>query len=381
MKKVYAKKCNSYDVKEIKEVFDKIFNKENKITNYIKRDSKVLVKMNLLMKRNPSEVTTTNPAVLEALLLILKDLNCKVIVADSPGGIYNEKVLKELYEICGVKTVVDKFDFARLNYDTRSFKKTSKNAKIVKSIECIYLCKEVDHIISLCKLKTHAMAVFTGGVKNMFGVIPGLLKAEYHFKMPKIKDFTNLLVDIYEIIKPSLVIMDAIEAMEGEGPSAGSKKNVNLILASSCGHSLDVKACEIVNINPFKVPTIKRALERNLLDHNLKEIKFIGENLEDIKILDFKQANIRSFDFFENYIPKSINKFISNFLKPKPFIIREKCVKCKECIKVCPTKTIDYKNKRININLDNCIRCFCCHELCPIKAIGIKKSILSKFIK
>lgn len=381
MKKVYAKNCYSYDIKELKEAFDQIFNEKNEITNYIKANSKVLIKMNLLMKRKPNQVTTTNPAVLEALLLKLEALNCEVIVADSPGGLYNEKILKELYEICGVKDVVDRFDFASLNYDIRSFRKEAKNSKIVNSIDCIYPCKEVDHIISLCKLKTHAMAVFTGGVKNMFGVIPGLLKAEYHFKMPKIKDFTNLLVDIYETISPSLVIMDAIEAMEGEGPSAGNKKNVNLILASSCGHSLDVKACEIVNINPFKVPTIKRAFERGLINKNIKEIQLIGEELDDIKVLDFKQADIRSFDFFENYIPKFLNEFISNFLKPKPFIIREKCVKCKECMKVCPTKTIDYKNQNININLDNCIRCFCCHELCPIKAIGIKKSFLSKFIK
>ena len=65
------------------------------------------------------------------------------------------------------------------------------------------------------------MATFTGGVKNLFGIIPGVSKAEYHFKMPEIKDFTDALVDICEYAKPTLTIMDGIIGMEGEGPSAG----------------------------------------------------------------------------------------------------------------------------------------------------------------
>ena len=57
------------------------------------------------------------------------------------------------------------------------------------------------------------MATFTGGVKNLFGVIPGVQKAQYHFKMPEVVDFTDALVDICSYVNPSLTIMDGIIGM------------------------------------------------------------------------------------------------------------------------------------------------------------------------
>ena len=49
---------------------------------------------------------------------------------------------------------------------------------------------EADYIINICKLKTHAMTGYSGGIKNLFGTIPGLEKPQMHYRWPEIEDFS-----------------------------------------------------------------------------------------------------------------------------------------------------------------------------------------------
>lgn len=240
---------------------------------------------------------------------------------------------------------------------------------------------EADHVINICKLKTHAMATFTGGVKNLFGVIPGVKKAEYHFKMPEVVDFTEALVDICSFISPDITIMDGIIGMEGEGPTAGVPRKIGVLLASPSPYAIDVVACNLINLDPNKVPTIQRCIERNIIEKDFSDICILGEKLEDKIIKDFKIPSNKSISFLRGIIPKKLEKFVNKKLAGRPVINYKKCVKCSECSRVCPPKVISMKNNGPNIDLEHCIRCFCCHELCPKKAVDLKRPLLSKFLK
>lgn len=76
---------------------------------------------------------------------------------------------------------------------------------------------DADLIINIAKLKTHGLTMMTGAVKNLFGAIPGLLKAEYHLRMPELADFSNMLLDLSLCVNPVLNIIDGVWGMEGEG--------------------------------------------------------------------------------------------------------------------------------------------------------------------
>lgn len=380
MKEVIIKKCDDYSYENVKKSFDNLIDELGGLQKYINPNSKVLIKMNLLMKKRPQEATTTHPMVLKVLAEELLKLNCTVIVGDSPGGPYNEKVLRAVYKTCGIQQVADELNI-HLNYNTEEIKVDNPNGKLAKFLTIIKPVKEVDHVISLCKLKTHMMATFTGGVKNLFGVVPGLLKAEYHFKMPQLKDFTDLLVDICECVNPSLTIMDGIIGMEGEGPSAGIPKNVGILFASKSPYALDVIACRAINLDPSKVPTVQRSIERNFLKEDFSDIVVKGENLEELIIKDFKVPNLRSIGFFKGKVPDFLEKYLNNIFSPKPVFIYDKCVKCGECKIACPPKVIEINEKGPVVDLDKCIRCFCCHELCPKKAVHIKRPLLFKHFR
>ena len=373
-------KCEDYSYENVKKSFIRLMDNIGGLENYITPNSKVFVKMNLLMKKRPEEATTSHPMVLKVLCEELLKLNCEVTVGDSPGGPYNEKILKGIYNICGIQDIANELDI-KLNYNVEEIKVENNKGKLGKFLTVIKPITEVDHVISLCKLKTHMMATFTGGVKNLFGVIPGILKAEYHFKMPEISDFTNLLVDICEYVSPSLTIMDGIVGMEGEGPSAGNPKKVGLLFASSSPYALDVVACKSINLDPIKVPTIERCVERGILEKNFSDIIVKGCKLEDVIVKDFKVPNIRSVSFLKGVLPEFLEIRLNNFINPKPVFINEKCVKCGECERVCPAKVITIEEAGPIVNLDKCIRCFCCHELCPKKAVKIKKMFLFKHLR
>jgi len=225
-------RCEDYEYDKVKEAIDRTFDNLGGISKYIKPGMKVLLKINLLMKKKPQEATTTHPVFVEALTRAVQEAGGIVTIADSPGGLYTEKALKGVYSICGIEETAKRTG-AILNYDTGFEEVSFPDGKITKSFMVIKPVIDADLIITVPKLKTHGMTLFTGAVKNLFGVIPGTYKAEYHFRMPDKKDFCSMLVDLCQCVKPSLAIMDAIVGMEGNGPSDCVKNNYNSLHKSA----------------------------------------------------------------------------------------------------------------------------------------------------
>lgn len=371
--------CKKYDYAKVKESIMKSFENLGGIEKYINKGEIVLLKLNMLMKKKPEEATTTHPIFVKALAEILIEYGAKVVIGDSPGGPFNERTLKGIYKYCGIQEIADEVG-VELNYNTNSVEVKNEKGKILKSMEVVEMITKVDKVISISKLKTHGMMLFTGAVKNMFGIIPGILKAEYHFKMPEIKDFSDALVDICLFGNPILSFMDGIVGMEGAGPSAGEPRDIGVVLASTSPYHLDVVATTIVNIPPLKVPTILRCVERNIIKGNLEDIELVGENIEKFKIFDFKAPSIRSVHFIKDNKPSFVRAISNRLLQPKPVFVHKDCIGCRDCAENCPAKVIEMVNNKPVVNLTGCIRCFCCQELCPKKAVIIHRPLAMKLL-
>ncbi|MGE5329651.1 MAG: DUF362 domain-containing protein [Deltaproteobacteria bacterium] len=375
MEKVILIKCDSYDQDEVSEAMDKVFEHLGGIDKYIKKDNNVFIKSNLLMKKKPADAVTTHPVIIEEIAKRAAAAGADVVIGDSPGGFYNEDVLKGVYSSCGYNGI-KKADNIRLNYNTSSKEVAFENGRVAKRLTIIEPAADADLIINVPKIKTHMMMTYTGAVKNLFGLIPGALKAEYHLRMKDTQNFAQLLVDICECSRPQLSIMDAVIGMEGEGPSAGKPRKVGLIIASTNPYALDVAASHIIGIKPNEIPTVKAAKERGL-PANIKEIEIVGEDITNFIIKDFKLPDsLRDIRFSKN----KVFGFLTEYLKPKLIFDREKCIACKRCMNHCPAKAVVIEGKQPVVDLSKCIRCFCCHELCPQKAIEIKKNWILKTI-
>ena len=217
MDQVIVKKCDHYE-----NCAEIIFDMLDSCGLDIREGTKVLVKPNLLMPKKPESAVVTHFKIVKAVVSYVEKRGGTVTIADSPGGPYNKKYLDILYketkmtEACSDQTI--------LNYDEKSRVADYKNAMVLKRLDIIEPYFTNDIIINLAKLKTHCFAYYTGATKNLFGFIPGLIKAEYHFRLKHDDLFFKALIDIAEFVKPTVSIIDGIDGMEGEGPTSGKKK-------------------------------------------------------------------------------------------------------------------------------------------------------------
>ncbi len=377
METVAVRRCESYDQDKVDQAVSMAISDLGGIEQYVRPGDNVFLKINLLMSRRPEENVTTRPAVIEAVVKEIQSAGGKVVIGDSPGGPYNEKVLKTAYKVCGIEGIAKRTG-AALNFDTSVAVIKSPLGKMLKSITVIRPLADADVVISVPKLKTHSLTTFTGAVKLMFGCIPGNLKAEYHVRMPEIKDFADALLDICIMTKPGLVIMDAIEAMEGNGPSGGSSRKLNCLLCSDNPFYIDGAAAQIIGLKTEEAPTIRSAIARGI--YNVENLRIVGDGIEQFISTDFKVPNKREADMLSTRIPDFMKPFIKRYIKPKPEFNWDKCKGCGYCADNCPPKAIVMIDGRPHVNTDKCIGCFCCQELCMHKAVDIKRPWINKFI-
>lgn len=215
---------------------------------------KVLVKPNILAPHPPESAVTTHPALVRCLVEVLKNLGAKVIVGDNPGvGGYGRS--KKSADACGL------FEASMgcfLNLGQNPVQQRVES-KYFDSLAISREVLEVDEIVNLPKLKTHSLTVLTGAIKNTFGYIAGGDKMRIHASCPTPMQFAEALVDIYSLRPPTLNIMDAVVAMEGNGPANGSPIRLGKILASDNAVSLDAVAVHFLGQKIKRVPHLEIA--------------------------------------------------------------------------------------------------------------------------
>ncbi|MCK4860088.1 MAG: DUF362 domain-containing protein [Candidatus Omnitrophica bacterium] len=363
VEKVSVVKCNSYDEKL---VLEKVREALDLIGFKIKQGSKVLLKPNVLSAKSPDEAITTHPALINAICRILKEKKCKISIGDSSGiGI---KGTREAFKKTGIEEIAHRYNAEIIPFEESKIVYKKIDSKIVKGIHISKSLLDADFIINMPKLKTHTLVGYTGAVKNMFGIIPGGKKIDYHKTCGNQKNFAELLVDIYLLRKPDLNIMDGIVGMEGNGPAAGKIKKTGIVIASKDGIALDFVAAKIIGFKTDDILTNKALVKRNLKP----EIEVVGE--KNIRVR-YEQP-IKTVRKAPGFLVKAYYWLIN----PKIKVNKKLCKKCLVCVKACPVNAISFANKKIKINKKKCILCYCCHELCPEKAIIIRKSFIARFI-
>ncbi len=364
-------KIPDYNTEKVKSAVAKSLEPLGGISAFVKPEQKVLLKPNILLGLSPDKAATTHPAIITAVAELVNEAGGIVFLGDSPGVGSFESAMKPT----GIGEVVEKLGIELADFSNEHSFECEDNI-IAKHIKLAKAVADADVIITLPKLKTHVQMTMTCAVKNQYGLVVGMQKGEYHFRLENREALADLMVDINKIAKPALAICDAIEAMEGEGPSGGTPRNLGIILASADLSALDVAACEIIGLNPNDIPVVQACKRQNFGATSLSEIEIAGESIESVKVTDFKQIeNLKSVMRILP-MPQFLLKIVRAHWAAKPRINKDKCVKCYKCRTGCPVKppAID-PDRPVGKEVDDktCIRCYCCHEFCIAKAIDLKK--------
>lgn len=384
-------KCCSYDRAEVEAAVEQAVELLGGIDKILSsgesplgRDSRIVLKPNLLAKTAPEKACTTHPEVFRAVGNMMQQHGyTELRYGDSPGNpmIKVEKVAEE----CGIRAAADELGIPLGDFEHG----TEVSFPQGRAADSFVLCREIieaDGIINICKMKTHQLERITGAVKNTFGCVYGFNKGASHAKFATAEVFAKMIADLNCLVKPRLHIMDGITAMEGNGPQSGTPTAMNVILASEDPVALDAVFCHLVNLKPELVPTNVSGMEQG-----------VG-TWKDIEIID-KDGVLSIDDAYRKYGSGSFSvqrgaeyrgmlkpvRFLAPFLEKKPVVKRKKCVGCGICVNACPVdgKAIHIVNrdgggKQARYDYSRCIKCYCCQEMCPEEAITVRKSLLAR---
>jgi len=387
---VYLCECKEYDEKLIKGLIENVAEQMGGMGCVLpQKDKKVLIKPNLLTKATPEKAVTTHPAVFGAVASFLRDSGYgNLTFGDSPGTHYMGA--DKVAEFCGILDKAKEYGVPLADFEGGE-EVAYPEGKAAKSFIIANGVLDCDCIVNVCKMKTHMLERMTGAQKNLFGIVYGFNKGATHVKYPNSVEFAKALADLNRRYVPVLHVMDAIEAMEGNGPSGGVPRYMGKLLISQDPVALDTVACALMDLSPELVPTNVIGEEfgvGNMNGDNIKIVYINGDEQSELTVNDVREKlGCKEFDVYRGAQDKGKISYLEPFkplLQKKPVIDGEKCVGCGVCVQSCPAEPkavyIKKGEKIPRYNYRRCIKCFCCQEMCPRHAISAGTSRLARFI-
>lgn len=391
--KVIVLPCEEYNEEIIVALLKAGLDQLGGLDQLIGKEEKILLKPNLLKRAEVEKAVITHPVVVGAFARILREKGYQnIVLADSCG----HGTTKGVIQGTGMDTYLENFQIPAIDY-TKGVHVEYPQGIQAKEFILPKELLEADCVVSLSKMKTHALERITGAVKNSYGFVYGKNKAIGHTKYPSADSFARMLIDLNQCVKPRLYIMDGIMAMEGNGPGAGDPIPMNVLLMSLDPVALDGIFSRLVCLDPEMVPTCYHGEKMGLgtwkeeetevvLVTIPKKEKGVTEESSSISVETISMAKLvkqygnSDFNVDRTKIRSNIWTRLAkalNIFQKKPYIEPEKCVRCGICVNSCPVpgKAVDFRQGKDHppvYDYKKCIRCFCCQEMCPKKAIKVK---------
>ena len=369
-------RCPSYEAEALSKAVRRSLELLGGVRAFLAPGSKLFVKINHLSPHAPPDrAICTHPSFLREVLRVLLEWDVRVTVGDDVnfGG-------PDGFQASGFRQVCAELGVKLVNLRETGFVEIPVPGALLDSIYVGRPILEADLVLNLPKLKTHSFTIFTGAVKNLYGVIPYGQRLDGHRRFVRNDVFSRMLVDVFSAIPRQFTIMDAVIGMEGEGPSSGIPKKIGLVISGGDAVAVDAIASSIAGYDPLQVITTSEAHKRNLGLGDLEHIQVVGEDLVKIRVGDFRPSAAASF-LFRRRLPSRLYAYLSGELILTPEVIPDKCTACLECLTACPTQTIRQVRNAAWVEETGCIHCLCCHEVCVHRSIRLKQRPFGRLIR
>ncbi len=350
MTNISIQKCEMYEYHLIENSLLKAF-EDIHINNIIKYGEKVLLKVNMTGPYKPEQAATTHPLVVKALVRIIKALGAFPIIGDGPATLVSP------LDITGMKKVSIDEQVPAILF--KNFVEVNTNSNLLlNNINYSADVINADKVISVPKLKTHALTLMSGSIKNMFGAVAFEERKRLH-KYRDLYDFSKVIVDVFATRIPDLVVMDGIIGMHGIGPVQGQPFNLGVLLVGTDSVFVDSIAANILGYNDKKIDVL--TLAENCGFGKISSKKFKNEKLMDFIRADLKLIPVLNEKTRIQFLKMALGQIACNY---------DLCINCNACAEGCPAGAINNESK-ITVDNNKCLYCFRCCEICPQGAMKV----------
>ena len=274
-------RAQSYGRQKLRASIEYLLEPLGGIEAVVSQGDRVLLKPNLLTGSRPTKECITRKEVVYCVAQLVKEAGGKPFLGDSPAF----GTAKGVAKANGYLPLCEELDLPIIEFRGQRYSTENENFNHLR------LSKEAmnaDVVINLPKVKSHMQLTMTMGVKNLFGCVPGKMKAWWHMEAGKDAErFGEMLVETAKAIAPNLTIIDGIIGHEGNGPSGGEPRDLGILGASTNVFALDRAFIEILNVDPSLVPTLA-AQARLGLCQDFNEIAFPYCTPEELLVNDWK---------------------------------------------------------------------------------------------
>ncbi len=245
------------------------------------RGKRILLKPNLVEFKEGAEHINTHPLVVRgAAEAFLRLGAARVLVGEGPGHCRDTLYV---FEGSGLADTLfqDRIPFIDLNNDNLLTVRNKARLTRLKALTLPAVLGQVDWIVSVAKMKTHHWAGVTLSMKNLFGVMPGIV-----YGWPKNvlhhEGIDKSIIDINATVQPHFAIVDGIIGMEGDGPIMGGSKYAGVLVMGRNLPAVDATCCRIMGIDPRKVHHLHLA-SNSLGPVDEKVIVQRGEKIAEVR--------------------------------------------------------------------------------------------------
>jgi uncharacterized protein (DUF362 family)/Pyruvate/2-oxoacid:ferredoxin oxidoreductase delta subunit len=376
--RVSAVRCPTYDLEMVRAALRDVLTPLGGMRAFVSTGDRVLIKPNFLIASKVHKAVCTHPAVVLAVAEAALDAGAgAVTVGDSPAVGSGRSVARKLGLLeplteLGVEVIDLKDPVVADAVDPDVFRRFEIARRVL----------DADRVINLAKLKTHGQMSMTMALKNTFGVVVGTRKGAWHMEAGRDAQlFARMLVELHRRVAPALNLVDAIVGMEGNGPNAGTPRDIGLLVASPEAALVDQYLSEVVQFPPEALPVLAVAWEATGGPASFATPLLAGPPPGAVAVDDFAMSRPQHISMEQG----PLRRLIRRVVEVRPKVLSKACVGCGRCAKVCPADAIEMLEKDPNplprIDRTRCIHCFICQETCPEGAIVVGRGMVRSLLR
>lgn len=357
---IHFRRISHYDKKQIGDFYREIFG-HFRIFTQLKAYPYILIKPNLLTVSINQDYVTTNPAVIAALIDVLREqYSGRIVIGDGAAANYLD--MKKVFNAAGYKAIADEYNIELLSFNTG-------DNMSVNGIRLNAILKDKPFVFNMAKLKTHMLTRMTMSVKNVYGLIPAKFKLLYHSQHPDAMSFSEFVTRVFNAVNPQMNIVDGIFGMDRNGPSNGRPVKPGIIAMSDNGYALDHFLCDFTGSDISQIHYLKHAVYKGY---------YSGQYETDPVSTDTFPYELPETNRFEGILKFARNRVIKRISTAYPRIRTNICKKCMNCYNICPAGAIIVKDGFPYVRDRKCLACYCCVEACPYDCIGTTESVMER---